>query len=82
MSLDPNGSPDLNSPVSAYQEQSQFAVGGLVGYDFGPLTLQTYITTDVYEKNYGGHDTRIWSRVIIPVWTAPTAPTRPIITKG
>jgi hypothetical protein len=28
----------------------------------------------VYEKNYGGHDTRLWGRVILPLWTAPTAP--------
>jgi hypothetical protein len=32
----------------------KFAVGGLFGYDFGPLTLQAYATTDVAEHNYGG----------------------------
>src|SRR5438270_13003315 len=31
--------------------------------------------TDVYEKNYGGHDTRVWGRVIFPLWLAPTMPT-------
>ena len=71
-------STDLNSPLVGYQKQSQFAVGGLVGYDFGPVILQAYLTTDVYEKNYGGHDTRFWARVIVPLGnpfaTASAAP--------
>jgi hypothetical protein len=28
-------------------------VGGLIGKSFGPAILQAYLTTDVYEKNYG-----------------------------
>jgi outer membrane putative beta-barrel porin/alpha-amylase len=56
-------STDLNSPIAGYQKQSQFAVGGLIGYDFGPVIMQAYLTTDVYEKNYGGHDTRLWGRI-------------------
>jgi hypothetical protein len=71
-------STDLNSPLPGYQKQSQFAVGGLVGYDFGPVILQAYLTTDVYEKNYGGHDTRFWARIILPLGnpfaTASAAP--------
>ena len=47
------GSTDLTSPITGYQKQSQFAVGGLVGYDFGPVTLQAYATTEVAERNYG-----------------------------
>ena len=77
------GSTDLNSPIPAYRKQSQIAVGALIGYDFGPLTLQGYVTTDVYEKNYGGHDTRVWGRIILPVWTPPAPPAAPpLITKG
>ena len=49
-------------------------MGGLIGKAFGPAILQAYLTTDVYEKNYGGHDTRLWGCVILPLWTAPTAP--------
>ncbi|HEY6753692.1 MAG TPA: transporter [Pseudolabrys sp.] len=60
-------STDLNSPIAGYQKQSQFAVGGLIGYDFGPVILQGYLTTDVYEKNYGGRDTRLWGRIIVPL---------------
>jgi len=40
-------SSDLTHPIASYQQQTQFAVGGLFGYDFGPLTLQAYATTDV-----------------------------------
>jgi hypothetical protein len=63
------GSTDLTSPIASYQKQSQFAAGGLLGYDFGPITLQAYATTEVYERNYGGRDTRGWFRMIIPLWT-------------
>jgi len=67
------GSTDLNRPIPTYLKQSQFAVGGLVGYDFGPVVLQGYVTTDVSESNYGGHDTRGWGRIIIPIWNPPPA---------
>ncbi len=60
-------STDLNDPFVGYLRQSQFAAGGLVGYNFGPVILQAYLTTDLYEKNYGGHDTRLWGRIIIPL---------------
>lgn len=68
------GSTDVgNGPTPVYLHQSQFAMGGLVGYNFGPVITQLYLTTDVYEQNYGGHDTRLWTRVIIPLWS-PEAP--------
>lgn len=67
-------STDLNSPTVGYLKQSQFAVGGLVGYNFGPVIGQIYVTTDVYEQNYGGHDTRVWGRIIVPLGN-PFAPT-------
>ena len=68
------GSTDLNSPIDGYAKQSQVAVGGLIGKSFGGAILQAYLTHDVYEKNYGGHDTRLWGRVILPLWIAPAAP--------
>ena len=61
------GSWDLTEPILGYQKQSQFAMGGLLGYDFGPVILQGYVTADVYEKNYGGHDIRGWARIILPL---------------
>ncbi len=61
-------------------EQSQFALGGLVGYSFPGITLQTYLTHDVYSSNYynftdalpsKSYETRIWTRAIIPLWNPP-----------
>jgi hypothetical protein len=54
-------------------------VGGLIGYDFGPVKLQTYVTTDVSQDNYGGYDTRGWTRIIIPLgnpWPTPAPMSR------
>lgn len=76
------GSTDLNSPIAGYQQQSQIAVGALVGYSFGPLILQTYLTTDVYQENYGGYDTRLWTRVIFPLWLPPAPANVPLYRKG
>jgi Putative MetA-pathway of phenol degradation len=76
------GSTDLTRPIAGYQKQSQFAVGGLVGYDFGPIALQAYATTDVVQHNYGGRDTRGWLSMSIPLWTPSAAPATPLITKG
>jgi hypothetical protein len=63
--------------VPGYLKQKQFAMGGLVGYDLGPMIIQGYLTTDVYERNYGGNDVRGWVRVIFPLgdpFAAPAAP--------
>jgi hypothetical protein len=59
-------STDISKPIHDYRRQSKAAIGGLVGYWFGPFILQMYATTEVYERNYGGKDTRIWSRLVIP----------------
>jgi len=55
-------------------KQSQFALGGLVGYSFPGITLQTYLTRDVATENYSNADhsksyeTRLWTRAIVPLW--------------
>jgi len=68
------GSSDLNHPeFELTGRQSQFALGGLVGYNFGPVILQAYLTREVAESNYGGLDTRFWGRIIIPVLNPPPA---------
>jgi hypothetical protein len=76
------GSADLTSPIASYQKQTQFAIGGLFGYDFGSLALQVYATTDVVEHNYGGRDTSGWFRMTIPLWKPEAAPQTPLITKA
>lgn len=60
------GSTDVNAP-SGTKKQSQFAVGGLVGYNFGPVITQVYVTRDIAQSNYGGYETRAWLRLIVPL---------------
>jgi len=69
---------DLNSPSVGYlpngQKQSEFAVGALWGYLIGNLVqIQGRLTTDIYEQNFGGHDTRFTIMAVFPLWT-PAAP--------
>jgi hypothetical protein len=67
------GSWDTSGTFYTDRKQSQFALGGLVGYDFGKFTLQSYVTHDVWTKNYETEETRGWLRLILPVWSAPKA---------
>ena len=69
-----------SKPEPGYLKQSQFGLGGLIGYWFGPVVLQAYVTTDLYENNYGGRDTRLWTRVIVPIIDQPR-PAAPSLSK-
>jgi hypothetical protein len=62
------GSTDLPTGNPAYARQGQFAVGALVGYNFGPVNLQAYVTRDVVQRNYAGLETRGWLRVTVPIY--------------
>ena len=65
-------STDLNKPVPEYQKQSQLALGGLVGYYFDRVSVQAYVTSDVYAKNFGGDENISGNfRITIPLWTPP-----------
>jgi Putative MetA-pathway of phenol degradation len=82
------GSTDLGDPWPLRtagglygRKQSQFALGGLVGYNFGPVITQFYLTRDVAESNYSGYDTRFWSRVIVPLWNPDAPAKKPLIVK-
>ncbi|PZP66031.1 transporter [Methylorubrum populi] len=71
------GSTDLPTRFPTYRSQGQIAVGGLVGYDFGPFTVQAYLTRDVIERNYGGRDTRGWLRIVAPLNFGDPNPSTP-----
>ena len=77
------GSIDLPTRVVGYRPQGQIAVGGLVGYNFGPVNLQAYLTRDVVERNYGGREVRGWLRAIVPLYqdTAEAEPGRTLVTR-
>ena len=62
-----HASTDLGTPFSGYQRQSQFALGGMIGYDLGSATVQAKITRDVTETNYGGKETAFWTNLLIPI---------------
>jgi len=65
------GSTDLSAPYAGYLKQSQFALGGLAGYNFGPVITQIKLTRDVYQTNYSGYETRLWANIIITLWNPP-----------
>ena len=73
-----------------YRKQSQFALGGLVGYNFTGISVQAYLTHDIWTENYfnasdycdpvtgnrcsKAYETRFWTRLIIPLWSPPAEP--------
>jgi hypothetical protein len=67
-------STDLNAPIAAYKKQSQFQLGPLVGYYFDWFVVQAYVTTDLYQKNYGASLISGNLRVTIPLGNPPPPP--------
>src|SRR5258708_37568504 len=56
-------------------KQNQIALGGLVGYDFGPATAQVYLTRTVTETNYTCLDTRLFAPACVPLsYPVPHSP--------
>jgi hypothetical protein len=63
---------------------SDFAVGALVGYDFGPVVLKAYITDSISTKDdFGG--VLVWTKLLFRVWGPDAAEQserpRPLIRK-
>jgi hypothetical protein len=60
-------------------KSSDISVGALVGYNFGPVDWQVYITDSVYHKDeFEGWG--IFTRMTYKLW-GPDAPPKPLITK-
>jgi hypothetical protein len=49
-------------------KQSQFAMGGLVGYDFGSFIAQAKLAADVAQENYAGKEVRGTLTIVKPLW--------------
>ena len=66
---------DLNKPEVGYGEkQSEVALGVMYGYLIGNLVqIQGRVTTNVYQSNMGGYETRGAIMAVFPLWT-PKAP--------
>jgi hypothetical protein len=60
-----------SSDLTGSAKQSQFAVGGLVGWDFGPFKAQVYGSSDVHTENYARSEARAFGRLIVPLWNPP-----------
>jgi hypothetical protein len=80
---------DINAPVGStaaiFGKNEEFGLGGLLGYNFGPVDISFRLTHEFVTKgdsNYGIHDTRVWTSVVIPIWNpTPPAPPRPLVAK-
>lgn len=58
---------------------ANFGLGGLVGYDFGPVDLQVWVTDSVWRRDQiDGFN--VWSRLGFRLW-APEAP-KPLVAKN
>ncbi len=55
----------------------RFALGGLIGYDFGPFSVQAYVARDVVTSVGVAESTDGWFRVVAPLYT-PAAPAAPM----
>lgn len=68
--------------AATYAKNGRFALGGLIGYDFGPFTAQTWIARDVVTRavDIRGRDaysTEGWVRIIAPLYTVASAAPAP-----
>ena len=72
VNLDPNL---LNRPglvgSGVIGRQGRFLLGGLVGYDFGPFTVQAYVARTVARSSDSFDSTEGWFRIIAPLYTPP-----------
>lgn len=51
----------------AISQPEQWAAGPLLGYNFGPVNIQTYVTHDFMADDRGNKGTRFWARFIVPL---------------
>jgi hypothetical protein len=55
-------------------------LGGLVGYDFGPVDLNVWVTDTVWSENTAQAGVTVWTRFGFRIW-APEAP-KPLVAKN
>jgi hypothetical protein len=61
---------------------TDFAIGGLIGYDFGPTALKLFLTDSVYTSDTVGGFT-VWTKLSFRLWgpEAQSPATKPLIHK-
>jgi hypothetical protein len=60
--------------------QTQFDVGWLIGYDFGPVAFQVWADDSVYARDAIGYGWDVFGRISFRVW-APEGP-KPLVAKN
>ena len=75
--------PGVTFPGGLCGKYETVALGGIVGYDFGPVDVQVWVTDQVYGNNTpaGTGSIDVWSRIGFRLW-APEAPVAPLVTKN
>ncbi|WP_019903430.1 transporter [Methylobacterium sp. 77] len=73
---------DTSAFSLAAGDRGYFRMGGLIGYDFGPFTVQAYGARTVASATRAGEATEGWFRIIAPLYSpTPVAAAAPIIRK-
>ena len=74
---------DTSAFSLAAGNRGSFSVGGLIGYDFGPVTAQVYAARTVATAVRGTETTEVWGRLIVPLYspTPVVASAAPIVRK-
>ena len=69
------GTVNIGDAAAIVGRGGRFALGGLIGYDFGPFTAQIYVARDVVTSVAGTESTDGWFRIIAPLYSpTPAAP--------
>ena len=60
------------------------AAGGLIGYDFGPVDLQVWVTDSFVGNNtpQGTGGLNVWSRIGFKIWGPDAPAARPLVSKN
>jgi hypothetical protein len=60
------------------------AAGGLIGYDFGPVDLQVWVTDSFIGANtpQGSGGINVWSRIGFKIWGPDAPAARPLVSKN
>jgi hypothetical protein len=75
---DKAGGPGCNPFVCG--NSNYVGLGGLVGYDFGPVDLQVWLTDTVWSENTAQAGITVWTRFGFKLW-GPEAP-KPLVAKN
>jgi hypothetical protein len=62
--------------------QSFVGFGGLIGYDFGPVDMQVWVTDTVWQQNTGQSGVTVFSRIGFKIWGPEAPPARPLVSKN